>query len=66
MLGLVFSVLGRLRGSGERGPRPGDVGGICWVIARVRHHGPLRLANIRSVSVACAEQVDTFPAGVPN
>ena len=67
MLGLVlFSVVGGLQGSGERGPRPGDVGGIRWVIVRVRHHGPLRLAHIRWVSVACAGQVDAFPAGVPD
>ena len=32
MLGAVpFSVAGGLRGSGKRGPRPGDVGGICLV-----------------------------------
>ena len=67
MLGLVpFSDVGRLRGSGERGPRPGDVGGIRWVIFRVQHHGLLRLARIRWVSAACAGQVDAFPAGVPN
>ena len=67
MLGLVpFSVVGGLRGSGERGPSPGDAGGIRWVIVRVRHHGPLRLAHIRWVSVACAGQVDAFPAGVPD
>ena len=65
MWGLIpFSVVGGLRGSGERGPRPGDVGGICWVIVRVRHHRPLRLAHIRWVSVACAGQVDAFPASV--
>ena len=64
MLGLVpASVAGGLRGSGERGPRRGDVGGSRWVIVR---HGPLRLADIRSVSVAGAKQVDAFPAGVPN
>ena len=61
-----FSVVGGLRGSGERGPCPGDVGGILWVIVRVRHHGPLRLAHIRWVSVACAGQVDAFPVGVDN
>ena len=67
MLGLVpFSVVGGLGGSGERGPRPGDVGVIRWVIVRVRHHWPLRLAHIRCVSVACAGQVDAFPAGVPD
>ena len=67
MLGLVpFSVVGGLRGSGERGPRLGDVGGIGWVIVRNPHHGPLRLAHIRWVSVARAGQVDTFPAGVPD
>ena len=67
VLGLVpFSVVGGLRGSGERRPRPGDVGGIHSVIVRVRHHGPLRLAHIRWVSVACAGQVDAFPAGVPD
>ena len=67
MLGLVsFSSAGEVRGSGERGPRPGDVGGICWVIVRVRHHGPLRLALTRWVSVACAGQVDAFPVGVPD
>ena len=67
MLGLApFSVVGGLRGSGERGPRSGDVGGARWVTVRVRHHGPLRLANIRWVSVVCAGQVDAFPAGVPD
>ena len=67
VLGLVpFSDVGGLRGSGERGPRLGDVGGIRWVIVRVRHHGPLRLAHIRWVSSACAGQVDAFPASVPD
>ena len=67
MLGLVpFSVLGGLQGSWERGPRPGDVGEIRWVIVRFRHHGPLRVAHIGWVSVACAGQVDAFPAGVPD
>ena len=48
MLNLVpFSVVGGLRGSGERGPFPGDVGGIRWVIVRVRHHQPPRLAHMR-------------------
>ena len=61
-----FSVVGGLRGSGERGPRPRDVGGIRWVSVRVRHHGPLRLANIRWVSAACARQVNAFPACVPD
>ena len=55
-----------LRGTGERCPCPGNVGGICCVIVRVRHHGPLRLTHIRWVSVACAGQVDAFPAGVPD
>ena len=67
MLGLVsFSVVGRLQGSRRRGPRPGEVGGIRWVIVRVRHHGPLRLAHICWVSVACGGQVEAFPAGVPD
>ena len=67
MLGLVpFTVVGGLRGFGERGARPGDVGGIRWVIVRVRHHGPLRVAHIRWVSVACAGQVDAFPASRRN
>ena len=67
MLGPVpFSVVGALRGSRERGPRPGDVGGIHWVVVRVRHHGPPRLAHMRWVSVACAGQVDAFPVGVPD
>ena len=67
MWGLVpFSDVGGLRGSGERGSRPGDVGGFCWVIVCVRHHGPLRLAHIRWVSAACAGQGDAFPAGVPD
>ena len=36
VLGLVpLCVVGGLRGSGERGPRQGDVGGIHWVIVRV-------------------------------
>ena len=60
------SVAGGLRRSGKRGPRPGDAGRICWVFVRVRHHGLLRLALILWVSVACAGQVDVFPAGVPN
>ena len=65
MLGLVpFSDVRGLRGSGERGPRPGDVGGIRWVIVLVRHHWPLRLARIRWVSAACARQAHAFPAGV--
>ena len=67
MLGLVpFSAVGGMRGSGEPGPRPGDVGGIRWVIVGVRHHGPMRLAHIRWVSVARARQVDAFPASVPD
>ena len=59
-----FSVAGGLRGSGKRGPRPGDVGGSCWVFVRVRHHGLLRLAPTLLVSVACVGQVDVFPVGV--
>ena len=67
MLGLVlFSVVGALRGSGEHGPRLGDVAGICCVIVCVRHHGPLRLVHICWVSVARAGQVDAFPAGAPD
>ena len=67
MPGLVlFSDVGGLRGSGEHGPRPGDPGGIRWVIVLVRRHGPLRLARIRWVSAACAGQVDAFRAGVPD
>ena len=67
VLGLVpFSVVGGSRAFGERGPRPGDVGGIRWVFVRVQHHGPLRLAHIRWVSLACARQVNAFPVGVPN
>ena len=62
MLGPVpFSDVGGLRGSRERGPRPGDVGGTRWVVVRVRHHGPRRLAHTRWVSVAGAGQVDAFP-----
>ena len=61
-----FFVVGGLRGSGEPGPRPVDVGGILWVIVRVRHHGPPRVAHMRWVSVACAGQVDAFPVGVPD
>ena len=65
MLGLVpFSDVGGLRRSWKRGPCPGDVGGICWVIVLVRHHGPLTLAHIPWVSAACATQVDAFPASV--
>ena len=30
-----FSVVGGLRGFGERGPRPGDGGGIRWAVVRV-------------------------------
>ena len=60
------SVVGGLRGSGKRGPRPGDVGGIRWVFVPVRHHGLLKLAPILWVSVARAGQVDVFPAGVPD
>ena len=63
---VLFSVVGGLRGSGERGPRLGDVGGILWVFVRVRHNGPLRLAHICWVSVACAGQVDAFPVGMPD
>ena len=67
VFGLVpFSVVGGLSGSGERGLRPGDVGGIRWVIVLVRRHGPLRLAHIRWVSVARAGQIDAFPTGVPD
>ena len=67
MSGLVlFSDVGGLRGSRERGPHLGDVGGIRWVIVRVRRHGPLRLALICWMSAACAGHVDAFPAGVPN
>ena len=67
MLGAVpCSVAGGLRGSGKRGPRPGDVGGIRWVFVRVRHHGLLRLAPNLWVSVPRAGQVDIFPAGVPD
>ena len=67
MFGLVpFSVVGGFWGSEERGPRPGDVGGIRWVIVPVRRHGPLRLAHIRWVSVARAGRVDAFPASVPD
>ena len=59
-------VAGRLRGSRKRGPRPGDVGGSRWVFVRVRHHRLLRLASTLRVSVACAGQVNVFPAGVPD
>ena len=61
---VFFSDVGGLRGSGERGPRPGDVGGIRWVIFRARHHGPLRLARICWVSAACAGQVHASLTGV--
>ena len=67
MLGAVpFSPAGGWWESGKHGPRPGDVGGIRWVFARVRHHGLLRLAPIHWMSVARAGQVDVFPAGVPD
>ena len=67
MLGIVpFSVVGGLRELGERGPRPEDVGGTRWVIVCVRHHGQLRLAHFRWLSVACAGQVNAFPAGPPD
>ena len=56
-----FLCRGRVAGSGEPGPRPGDVGGICRVFVRVRHHGRLGLGWVSS---ACAGQVDAFPAGV--
>ena len=59
-----FSVARGLRGSGKRGPRPGDVGGSRWVFVRVGHHGLLRLASTLRVSVACVGQVDVLPAGV--
>ena len=66
MLGPVpISVVGGLRGCGERGPRPEDVGGIGWVFVRVRNLGLLRLAHIRWVCIACAKQVDAFPVSVP-
>ena len=61
-----FSVAGGLRGSGKRGPRPGDVGGSRWISVRVRHHKLLRLASLLWVSVARAGQVDVFPAAVPD
>ena len=63
---VLFSDVGGLRGSGERGPRPGDVGGIHSVIVRVQHDGPLRPARTRAVSATCAGQVEPFPAGVPD
>ena len=67
MLGLVpLSVVGGLRGSRERGPGPGDVRGVRWVIVRVRRHQPLRLAHILRVSIACTGQVNALPAGVPD
>ena len=67
MLGLVpFSVMGGLWGPGRRGPRPGDVGGIHWVIVRVPRHGPIKPAQIRRESVARDGQVDAFPAGLPD
>ena len=67
VLGLVpFSIVGGLWGSRERGPRTADVGGILWVIVLVQRHGPLKLAHMRWVSVACAGQVDASPAGVPD
>ena len=67
MLGAIpFSVAGGLRGSGKRGPRPGDVGGIRSVFLRVGYHGLLRLAPSVRVSVARAGQVDVFPAGAPD
>ena len=61
-----FSVVDGLWGSGERGPRLGDVGGIRWDFVHVRHHGPLRLAHILWASIACAGQLDAFPVGVPD
>ena len=67
MLGLVpFSDVDGLGASMERGPCAGDVGGIRWVIVRVRHHGRLRLAHICWLSAACAGQVNVFPVGVPD
>ena len=67
MLGPVpYSVAGGTRGSMEPSPRPGDVGGTRWVVVRGQHHGPLTLAHIRWVSVACAGQVDALPAGMPD
>ena len=59
-----FAVAGGLRGSGKRGPRPGDVGGSRWAFVRARHHGLLRLAPILQVSVARVGQVDVVPVGV--
>ena len=63
---VLFSDVGGLRGSGEPGPRPADVGGIRWVSVRVQHHGLLSLARICWVSAACTGQFDAFPAGVPD
>ena len=59
-----FAVAGGLRGSGRRGPRPGDVGGSRWAFVRARHHGLLRLAPTLRVSVASVGQVDVVPVGV--
>ena len=59
-----FAVAVGLRGSGKRGPRPGDVGGSRWAFVRARHHGLLRLAPSLRVSVARVGQVDVVPVGV--
>ena len=59
-----FAVAGRSRGSGRRGPRPGDVGGSRSAFVRARHHGLLRLAPTLRVYVARVGQVDVVPVGV--
>ena len=66
-------LLCRGRNAGVRSMAPAQemwekfVGSLAgWVIVRVRHHGPLRLAHIPWVSVACVRQVDAFHAGVPD
>ena len=59
-----FAVAAGLRGSGKRGPRPGDVGGSRWAFVRARYHGLLRLAPILRASVARVGQVDVAPVSV--
>ena len=53
-------------GPGSVAPARGMWEEFVLVIDRVRYHGLLRLAHIRWVCVACAGQVNAFPAGVPD
>ena len=59
-----FLVAGGSLGSGNCGPRPGNVGRGRWGRTCVRHRGLLRLASTPWVSVVRAGQVDAVPAGV--